>query len=491
MECILSILHISDLHRNHDLKVTNQALLTSLRSDRNRYTEEESPKIKEPDIIIVSGDIISGSSGPTDPKVEIKKQYQEAKEFLTDLAREFLGGDKGRIVIIPGNHDIDWSSSKGSMTKIESKKVLDENDNLKWAFFNASINQTSKIRWSWKELAFYEITDVDLYNSRLALFAEFYSDFYDGKRSFSLRPEDQLDLFDFPTFNVSIAAFTTCFSNDHLRLVGDIHPDCIAKMEEQLRPLKRRGRLLLATWHHNTKGLPYDSNYMDHSRLKNFIDAGITLGFHGHQHKTEVIHEYSSPLEQKRIVIFSAGTLCGGRDELPIGHNRQYNLVEVFKTTSTEKLTVTLHVREKTDSSSLENPIWTPGRIDSKLVSHYSIEIDRPVSKDNMAQLIQVESLINSKDYPGAKVILKQMDTSDPFVRSFLVEYILQAEDHDLALETLKDPKNAAECIVVLNAAKEKKNKQVLPELIQKATPYAIGNAILTETIKKTEAILK
>lgn len=55
----LTILHISDLHRDLEQEITNQALIDSLEADRERYQDED-PAIPSPDLIIISGDIIHG-----------------------------------------------------------------------------------------------------------------------------------------------------------------------------------------------------------------------------------------------------------------------------------------------------------------------------------------------------------------------------------------------------------------------------------------------
>ena len=256
----ISILHISDLHRSKGAEISNTALLSSLLQDLDKYTISETPKIKAPDIIIVSGDIIRGSSKSDGSEIEVQKQYDEAISFLNELTNRFLGGNKNRIIIIPGNHDIDWKFSKESMEKIDSSKVLDGENILKWEYLKEALNQNSITRWSWKDLSFYTIMDKGKYNQRLEAFAKFYEKFYDGKRKYSLNPEEQYDIFDFPEFELTITAFNSCYNNDHLRFVGDIHPECIANVNMALRELHKKGRLVLSTWHHNTKGLPYDSN---------------------------------------------------------------------------------------------------------------------------------------------------------------------------------------------------------------------------------------
>jgi 3',5'-cyclic AMP phosphodiesterase CpdA len=63
----LSVLHISDLHRDPANPIGNAALLDSLVIDRDRYTSAETPAIRSPDVVIVSGDIVQGTLGGPDP----------------------------------------------------------------------------------------------------------------------------------------------------------------------------------------------------------------------------------------------------------------------------------------------------------------------------------------------------------------------------------------------------------------------------------------
>lgn len=491
MNSKVSILHISDLHRSRGGEISNSALLSSLVNDKDRYTQSENPIIKTPDIIIVSGDIIRGSTKLVGSELEIQNQYEEGIDFLNQLTNEFLNGDKSKIIVIPGNHDVDFKLSKESMEKIVSTEVLDEKDNLKLEYLKGAINHNSSIRWSWRDLSFYRITDPNKYNNRLEAYANFYSTFYEGQRLFDLDPREQFDIFDYPEFNLTIVAFNSCFSNDHLRFAGDIHPECIAKANLRLREFKRKGRLILGTWHHNTKGLPYDSNYMDSSRLKNFIDSGIVVGLHGHQHKTELIHEYNDVVEQKSILVFSAGTLCGGHNELPTGNNRQYNLIEIESIPENDNIEITLHVREKTESSSFENPIWTAGRIDSKNVSHYTLKIEKPKMADFTTVLIEIERLMNDQKYDEAKVSLLRLNINDEFVRRFLVQCIIQTEDHALAIKVLSNPQTDEETITVLNAIIQLRDKAMFYTLKDRLQTVSSLSPFTKEYLNKAEAILR
>lgn len=464
----ISILHISDSHRGKDSPITNGALLTSLLNDKEKYTTVEVPLIQATDIIIVCGDIIRGSESEDNSDQEIQHQYDEAIGFLTDLANEFLGGHKHRIVLVPGNHDVDWNYSRESMVKIDNAQVTDSNNQLKGVYSRQAINQHSDIKWSWKELSFFKVVDHDTYLRRFEAFAKFYGAFYDSKRRYSLNPDSQYDIFDFPEFAISIVGYNSCYNNDHLNFVGDIHPDCIASSTRQLRKLDRKGRLLLAVWHHNTKGLPYEANYMDSSRLKNFIDAGIVLGFHGHQHRTEIVRDYNNMIEQKRIVVFSAGTLCGGPGELPVGHNQQYNIVEIEPNLENDSaMKVTLHTREKTSTSSFDNPIWGQGRIDSTNISYIATSIPKPVPATSTAALLDIEALLKEKRYQDAKERLLQLNLSDQFVRKFLLESLMQTDDLDTICRVFYPPKNNEEAVHLLSALFNLGNKEMMAECIE------------------------
>ncbi|MDF1815003.1 MAG: metallophosphoesterase [Verrucomicrobiales bacterium] len=116
----LTIAHISDLHRSQESPISNAALLDSLLLDRDNYVKKFS--VRSPDILIVSGDIIYGSNDPNNFDEIIKKQYDEAFEFLDEIAKEFFAGERSRIAIIPGNHDVAWHYSKESMTKVQESE---------------------------------------------------------------------------------------------------------------------------------------------------------------------------------------------------------------------------------------------------------------------------------------------------------------------------------------------------------------------------------
>src|SRR3990172_5235492 len=116
----LSVLHISDLHRDPDNPIRNDVLLDSLDNDRRHYTAEETPAVRSPDLIIVSGDIVDGVRADTpDPERALSEQYKEALAFLARLTDRFLAGERSRVIVVPGNHDVSAYHFEKSLRRVE------------------------------------------------------------------------------------------------------------------------------------------------------------------------------------------------------------------------------------------------------------------------------------------------------------------------------------------------------------------------------------
>ncbi len=472
----LTIAHISDLHRSSDNPISNTALLNSLIHDIDAYTDQG---IDEPGLLIVSGDIVQGDSDTG----LLKKQYDEASEFLENLTDNLFGGDKSRIILIPGNHDISWKGSINSMEKIEEKEITDTNGDLRSSILKEAIKINSNVKWSWADRSFYRIKNEEIYQNRLSCFSEFYKIFYDGNRTYSLDSNKQFDFFEFPELAITIVGFNSCFHNDHLNRAGSINPRCIADVGLKLRNSRKEGHLILATWHHNTKGAPYDQDYMDDTFIKNLISDSVKIGFHGHQHRQEILREESNIIDGKTMLILSAGSLCAGPDELPTGCNQQYNLLELSRVNN-EQIQLKLFSRVKTLESSFDNPIWCKGTFNSTKTEFIT---KLAHSLPPIPDIGKAEILLGSKNYQDAQEILKQHDLADPVVRILLLECYEQLENYSAILKDFANPQNNAECVSLINANIEDTNadevKKVLSlEIIANSTDPSVRH--LREQLK-------
>lgn len=188
-----SILHISDLHRDLSDEIANEWLLDSLTRDFDQF-DEQTPPIMRPTLCIVSGDLVHGTK---DGDEELKRQYAQTEEFLVGLADRFFDGDRERVVILPGNHDVFLNDVMASVQRIEIPIEPDKKTKLVDELFAPK----SKLRWSWREMCFFRITNSAMYRDRFRYFASTYNSFYQGKRTYQLAPEQQFDLA--PVFRIS------------------------------------------------------------------------------------------------------------------------------------------------------------------------------------------------------------------------------------------------------------------------------------------------
>jgi 3',5'-cyclic AMP phosphodiesterase CpdA len=94
-----AILHISDIHRTPDEKVSNSQILHSLKTDLTRHEKEGIPRAN---IVVLSGDITQSGT---------KQEFAEAREFLESLL-DHLGLSVTALVLVPGNHDVHWPTSR-------------------------------------------------------------------------------------------------------------------------------------------------------------------------------------------------------------------------------------------------------------------------------------------------------------------------------------------------------------------------------------------
>ncbi len=440
----LSVLHISDLHRDPANPVRNDVLLDSLENDRRHYSAEETPAVRSPDLIIISGDIIQGiRPDAQDPDARLREQYHEAFDFLAALTDRFVGGDRNRVIIVPGNHDNSAYHFARSLCRVDI--LPDRKKDLVSELFQPG----SRFRWSWSDFELYKITDQTLYTQRLSAFADFYTEFYNGTRTYDLDPAKQIDIFDFPALGLTIAGFSSCYNNDLFNKQGAIHPGCIASAGTRMRDPSLQNRLRIAVWHHSAEGLPEHSDFMDPDFLQNMIDRGFSLGFHGHQHRPQFLDTRFRHGIDRKIKVISAGTLGKG---ISFQHRRAYNVVEL----NTENRTGRLYVREmKNDNLNL--PIWGQCALPPNNSTYYDFEFDPPPEPQyyfnaNTAALIEAQRCHDSGNYRKAADLLIPVAPSDALARPLLLDCLMRLKDTCALIVNFDPPTSNDEAIHVMDA---------------------------------------
>lgn len=457
----ISILHISDLHKTKG--VPYDTLLDSLCDDRKRWMQDS---IQAPSFIVISGDLIEGAYTDT----EIRSQYAEVSEFLEKLVGEFLGGDKTRLIMVPGNHDVNRACSSNSMVQIDSPSA-DELEFLKKNFWKPEY----MVRFDWRTMNFFKVNDTDKYNERFSLFKEFYDNFYGGMRVFPSNSTKEAFVCLFENEHIAFAGFNSCNFLDDKNVAGNIDEESITSISSKLRKLDSDGYLIIGVWHHHYYGDPYTLNYMSRDVFFPMSEKGIRIGLFGHQHVSEVADEYINPryVDEKQrkenmMLLVSSGTLFGGEKQLQPGFRRQYNIIEIERLALDSKIDVAINIRE--DQSKRANskiPFWVSCPIvsstDNKI--HKRVFV-KGINKDQFLLQLMKET-IESGNYEQACKALFDLGLADKHVRDLFDDF-LQKTTLYFQLEILhKIDINLQETIMLLYAILEAKDKETSKKIAE------------------------
>lgn len=449
-----SILHISDLHRSPRDNITNAELVSALVSDRQRYLNEQ-PGIQKPDAIVISGDIVQGVIlGTPDAEAALAAQYGMALTFIEELTKRFVNGDRSRVVIVPGNHDINWAMSKDAMKIVEA---ADYPKDLGAELFCPE----SIYRWDWKTRELYQITNTALYKNRMDAFWNFFDAFYVGTPNLLRVSRDQpANLYSLWDGRIGIAAFDSCHGNDCFAFHGSIPREAVARAQLDLLDVGGFG-LLMAVWHHNVEGPPNRTDYMDIDIIRGMIGRGFRIGLYGHQHRPDATPVQIRLADRETMALVSAGSLCAGANELPTGAMRGYNIVEI----GDDLRSARVHFREM----SVANLFSAARRSFLGGASFVDLTWDPPpdlagrpvdIKAQRLATAVALgESQLKSGDPDSCKKLLQPISADLPeFGRHLLLEAARLTDDFVLLGELLSPPRTIGELVELVEIGIRKRD---------------------------------
>lgn len=464
-----SILHISDIHKAPN--VNYDALLQTLERDLGNFTENEG--IVKPSFVVISGDIIQGAHSDE----EIRTQYAEAEDFLNKLCNLYLDNDKERLIIVPGNHDVNRARSKASMK--ESSSTPEESCE---SYFKGS----NKIRWSWKDFKFHEIQNQALYNSRFEIFIEFYNRFFNGIRRFPNDPEHEAYCVRNDKYNVLFACFNSCHQLDDLCVTGSIPEEAVFSVGNELNDSYNSGYLNIAVWHHHFYGSPLTTNYMDRSFLTYLLNANVHIGLFGHQHYAQVAEEYTDLELYKdeylqKLLLISSGTLFGGSKELAPGHNRQYNIIEIEPSNGNAKVSISIREDRNPRKGNLipfwhakalqtaDNRITRDVRLRTLSIDKQILEIDKKLRTDN--------------DFVSACESVSMLDFDSDKKYKLWFKYLSNVEDPLYVYSKLQHVRRVEEAILKITAAMKIGNPEFFQELLQDSSIVNLNDSNVNDLL--------
>ena len=256
----IHILHLSDLHLGDD------ALAGIYRTQLETDLIQEL-KIKRLEYLVISGDVANRST---------EEEYRAAFALMDGLVKRF-GLDASRVVVVPGNHNLNWDLSEAAYPFVPKRKLPVP---LPEGCFIPAGDAGALIR------------DDGLYRGRFANFnAHFYRRVYSGQ---DYPPEyaDQALFVERPEDRILFLGLNSCWQLDHhFRDRASIHAPALSQALDRLHDGRYQGWLKIAVWHHPVAG----KEMMNDEFLQLLAVHGFQVCLHGHIHEAiEGFHKYDN-----------------------------------------------------------------------------------------------------------------------------------------------------------------------------------------------------
>jgi HEAT repeat protein/3',5'-cyclic AMP phosphodiesterase CpdA len=323
---LMHILHLSDLH----FGTLDQANLWSSQLAEDLRNELDIPQL---DALILSGDIANYST---------PDEYNAAEQFLNKLRQQFPLTPE-QIIIVPGNHDINWKQAKKAY-RLERREDYDSE--LREGCY---IDRGDII----------EIRDEQDYKNRFANF----SNFYQAIKGEPYPPdyEQQGILHHLTEQNLLILGLNSAWQLDHhYKTRANIHPIALSNALDQISRDREtyQNCLKIAVWHHPIHSTGED-RITDAAFLDRLAVAGFRLFLHGHVHEAKTSnYRYDMTKDGRHLDQICAGTFGAPTKELVTGTPWQYNLLQF----ESDKLTVRTRCRRKENGTWEPDSIWRQGK---------------------------------------------------------------------------------------------------------------------------------
>ncbi|WP_413172512.1 HEAT repeat domain-containing protein [Anabaena azotica] len=311
---LMYILHLSDLH----FGTPDQAKLWSNQLATDLQNELDIPHL---DALILSGDIANKST---------PEEYAAAQQFLHNLCQDFTLQSE-QIIIVPGNHDLNWQVAKKAYQLIDRDEYEGE---LKLGEYIEESASVIRVR------------EEEKYKQRFEHFCNFYQTI--KQESYPQDYDQQYTLAHFPNHNLLILGLNSAWELDHhYKSRASINMNTLSNALTEIRRNQDYKNCLMkiAVWHH-----PLDSAWDDRIKDQSFMEqlavAGFRFFLHGHVHQAQKsFYEYDA---ERGLFRICAGTFGAPTHELTTAEPWQYHLLKL------ENNTLTVRSRKR----KTENGVW-------------------------------------------------------------------------------------------------------------------------------------
>ena len=269
---------------------------------------------------------------------------------------------------------------------------------------------------------------------------------------------------------------------------GQISSTALANACRQLRSPRRAGWTLAATWHHNLVGGPGQDDYLDPEFLQLLIDNGVSLGLHGHQHRSEYFDErYRLGPQARKMTIISAATLCAGPSNLSPGAPRGYNVIEIDNDTWRARL----HQRQMVNMQ-FNMPAWGPGHFVDTNTSFVEFDLAppmeaRPVGMDRNYALETASMHLGKGEWEQAIEALAGLP-ADTMARRMRLKAIEELDSPALTIALINEPTDVAEAVVLGHALLIEGDPKACKHFLEHPFVAICADASVQEIVSKLNA---
>ncbi len=278
----LTVLHVSDLHfgRHHRFEGDDGlgSLLDRLRQDLDERRDRDGLR---PDLVVLSGDFAEFGK---------KEEFERAQRFVQGLAK-LVELPNRRIVMVPGNHDVNWKRSQAYFLTCEDEGV----------------------------------EPVLPYWPKFKHYAELFERFYQGEAGIAFTEEEPWSFFEYPELGVVVAGLDSAMveshrPEDHHGFLGERQLRAFA---EKLRPYKERGFLRIGVLHHDPLQRGTPKAEADSRDLNRLLRPWLNLLLHGDVHEERLQWLYGN------VPIFGVGSAAVGVDQRAPEIPNEYQILQI------------------------------------------------------------------------------------------------------------------------------------------------------------------
>ncbi len=313
----IHLLHLSDLHLGTPADA--QKYLGQLATD---LTQEL--KVRRLEYLLISGDVATRS---------VPNEYEAALALVEGVVDRF-GLDADRVVVVPGNHDLNWDLSAQAYRYVPKHQLPRELTEDYVAQGNLAVQR-----------------DETAYGQRFSHFSSgFYKRLYQGIEYPIDAAEQALTRFR-PDDRLLFLTLNSCWQIDHLHPErSGICPQALSRALDRIMDERYKDWLKIAVWHHPVTG----QEMMNDEFLQLLSVHNFQLCLHGHIHEAQQgFYKYD---ENRGLHIVGAGTFGAPVPDQTPGIPLQYNLLILDP--EGRSLTVETRKKEKPDGAWTADARW-------------------------------------------------------------------------------------------------------------------------------------